>query len=100
MASTVVCFSCGESSTFQERIGLREECEKCSSDLHVCKNCRFYDPGAYNECKESSADVVLEKERANFCDYFEAGSGTYEESKKADLLAQAEALFGKKDEEN
>lgn len=82
---------------FQERIGLREECDKCSADLHSCKCCRFYDPGAYNECKESSADIVRDKERSNFCEYFQAGDGTFEKSKQDELLAQAEALFGKKD---
>ena len=81
--------------SFADRVGFREECEQCSADLHVCKNCRFYDESAYNECRESSADVVREKERANYCDYFEPGEGSYKSSNKDDLLAQAEALFMK-----
>lgn len=96
MAVQVRCFSCGTINDTGERVGRRDECSQCMADLHVCKNCRFYDPQAYNECKETSADVVVEKERSNFCDFFEAGDGTFEKSKKEDLLAQAEALFGKK----
>ena len=96
MALQVVCFSCGNKIDVVERVGIREECDKCSADLHVCKNCRFYDVTAYNECKEPSADVVREKDRANYCDYFEPGGGSFEKSKRDDLLAQAEALFGKK----
>ncbi|MEM7646740.1 MAG: hypothetical protein AAF203_07525 [Pseudomonadota bacterium] len=93
----VICFSCGHKNQVSERVGRRDECSSCMADLHVCKNCRFYDPGAYNECKESSADVVREKEESNFCDFFEVGAGNYSASKKDELLAQAEALFGKKD---
>ena len=96
MAVQVRCFSCGTTNDTGERVGRRDECSQCMADLHVCKNCRFYDPQAYNECKETSADVVVEKERSNFCDFFEAGDGTFEKLKKEDLLAQAEALFGKK----
>lgn len=80
-----------------DRVGRRDECSQCSADLHCCKNCRFYDASSYNECRESSADVVREKERANFCDYFEPGEGSYSQSQRDDLLAQAEALFGKKE---
>ena len=93
----LTCFSCGAKNPIIGRVSRRDECFKCHADLHVCKNCRFYDPGAYNECKESSADVVREKEESNFCDYFEPGSGSFEKSKKEDLLAAAEALFGKKE---
>ncbi len=97
MALKVQCFSCGTINEVSERVGRRDECEKCFTDLHVCKNCRFYDPAAYNECKETSADVVREKEEANFCDYFEPGSGSHQKDERDTLLAQAEALFGKKE---
>ena len=96
MIGAVSCFHCGTSNSFAERLSLRAECEKCGNDLHVCKNCRFYDPGAYNECKESSAEEVRDKERSNHCDYFQAGSGSFQKDKKDELMAQAEALFKKK----
>jgi len=53
-----------------QQIGRREMCPHCGADLHACLNCRFYDPGAYNACREPQAERGLEKERANFCDYF------------------------------
>ena len=96
-AIKLICFSCGTENEVVDKVGRRDECSKCMADLHACKNCRFYDPSAYNECKETSADVVREKEESNFCDYFEPGSGSFEKSNKDDLLAQAEALFGKKE---
>lgn len=91
------CFHCGEKLQFKDRIGLREECPKCRNDVHVCKNCKFYDSKAYNECTEPTAEVCREKDRANHCDYFVAGSGGGSGAKsKDDLLSAAEALFKRK----
>jgi len=58
-----------------QKPGRREECSSCGADLHACKNCRFYDATAYNECREPSAERVKEKERSNFCDYFKFKAG-------------------------
>lgn len=52
------------------KIGRREVCSGCGKDLHVCRNCRFYDPQAYNACREPQAERVIDKDRSNFCDYF------------------------------
>jgi hypothetical protein len=59
----------------------------------------FHDPSCDNQCREPQADRVLEKERANFCDYFKpkTGGGSGAPSRE-DLKAAADALFnfGKK----
>lgn len=92
----ITCFHCQKTTTSISKIGFRDECGFCRSDLHVCKNCEFYDPKAYNECRETSADVVREKERANFCDFFNGREGTSSPGDKAaKLKAAAEALFKK-----
>ncbi len=92
----IFCFSCKKSNTFQEKVGFRDECMHCRADLHACKNCEFYDVKAYNECRESSADVVREKDRANFCDFFNPRKGELSlDDQKAKLKAAAEALFKK-----
>lgn len=93
---SAVCFSCRKELKFQGIVGRRDECPHCGADAHVCKNCEFYDPKVYNECRETSAEVVREKERANFCDYFSLQkNGSSVEDKKAALRAAAEALFKK-----
>lgn len=71
----VRCHGCGAERELaaSERIGFREACESCDRDLHVCLNCRFHDPSAYNECRESNAERVGDRDRANRCDYFSAG---------------------------
>ncbi|PIT98871.1 MAG: hypothetical protein COT74_14005 [Bdellovibrionales bacterium CG10_big_fil_rev_8_21_14_0_10_45_34] len=79
-------------------VGRSEDCPKCGADLRVCLNCSLYDPNSYHECRESSAELVKEKDRANFCDHFEptAQMTSGGASKPMDLLAQADALFKKK----
>ncbi|MBC7742098.1 MAG: hypothetical protein H7061_07870 [Bdellovibrionaceae bacterium] len=92
------CFHCKKEHSFKDRIGFRDECEHCRTDLHACKNCEFHDAKVYNECRESSADVVREKDRANFCDHFTPRMGLGSaEAEKAKLKAVADALFKKKD---
>lgn len=93
----VVCFSCQKKVPTFGSVGRRDECPFCKADLHVCKNCAHYDKTAYNECREPVAGVVLEKDRANFCDHFVPGQGAGAAGKSAqDLRAAAEALFKKK----
>jgi hypothetical protein len=96
------CFNCGKLISFTERVGFRAECEHCHADARVCKNCKFYDVKAYNECREPSAEVVQIKDRSNRCDYFQpngggdAGAGVSATTAKDDLVSAAEALFKKK----
>ena len=89
------CFSCKKIILPALPIGRRDECEHCGADLHACLHCKFHDTGSYNECKESSATVVKEKERANFCDYFVWQSKSYDKDQSESLLQAAESLFKK-----
>lgn len=91
------CFSCQREIRTVERVGRTESCE-CGADLHCCRNCRFYDPSAYNECRETQAERVLDKERANFCDYFELGGlpAVGPKNDAAQARRRLEALFRKK----
>jgi len=64
------CFHCKKPLEIDRKVGRGETCPYCHADLHCCLNCVFYDPGAYNECRESQAERVLDKDRGNFCEYF------------------------------
>ena len=91
-----LCFSCQKELPIIDKVGFREECYSCRADVHCCKNCDFYDPKSYNECRETSADVVREKDRANYCDFFKPNMAGKEKSSQADAMkAAAEALFKK-----
>ena len=95
------CFACGESIALAsgERVAFRDSCPRCATDLHICRNCSYYDPGAYNACRESNAEWVADRERANRCDYFSPGRGAPDASGGGTELERAHAalksLFGK-----
>jgi hypothetical protein len=91
------CWSCGTELAALD-YGRADTCPKCRRDTRTCRGCEFYDRGSNNDCREPSADPVLDKERSNFCDYFrpKAGlSGTGTTSRDTQKAA-AEALFRKK----
>lgn len=87
----------------KQNISLRDVCEKCGSDLHCCKNCVFYSLSVYNECKETQADRILDKEKANYCDYFKAKTLIHEnktnasklQDSKQDIYKKLDDLFSK-----
>jgi len=93
------CHACGRVFEIRERVGFRDACEGCGADLHVCLNCGFHDPGAHNQCRESQADPVAEKDRANRCEWFRAtgpAGARGVDRKQDDARAKLDALFGKK----
>lgn len=98
----LTCFKCQKVNSISDKVHFRDECEFCGQDLHACKQCQNYDEASYNECKDSAADRILDKEKSNYCDFYiakadgSASSSNASAPSKADLLAQAEALFKKK----
>ncbi|MGD9159587.1 MAG: hypothetical protein PVG39_14335 [Desulfobacteraceae bacterium] len=64
------CVFCGKKVPVEGKISRRDICPHCQRDLRCCKQCKFYDHHAYNECKEVMAERISDKERSNFCDYF------------------------------
>ena len=91
-----MCKKCGKTvnQTFITRLST---CEFCGADLHSCINCKFYSPESHYQCHETIDELVSDKERANFCDYFviSALSGTSKDNKDKANEARAafEALF-------
>lgn len=77
-------------------VGRRDVCPSCMTDIRCCKMCQYYDIKAYNDCRETSADRIVDKEKANFCDYFKIGSSEVDpDQSRKDALAKAAALFKK-----
>ena len=70
----IACWACGNKWEFSPPMGRSESCERCGWDARVCKNCRFYDAHAYRECVEEQAELVKDKDKRNFCSYFESKS--------------------------
>ena len=89
------CYKCGEE--FEMRVYRNTECPSCGKDAKVCLNCKFYSPGSHWDCSESIREAVREKDRANFCDFFEISSnykGSSGRSKKDDAQKAFDSLFG------
>ena len=92
------CHFCGAAMTLGEPIGREATCESCGRDLRCCLQCRHYDTHYNNDCTETMADPVVDKDRRNFCEYFYfnrapftgGGSGV---DRKADARSKLEGLF-------
>jgi hypothetical protein len=67
-----LCHNCGTEWISEHRFpGRTETCTACGYDLTCCLNCKLYDASAPNQCKSPTTELVLDKEKANFCDEFE-----------------------------
>ncbi|HEU4486660.1 MAG TPA: hypothetical protein VFR96_14330 [Povalibacter sp.] len=94
----LICWKCGASlADYTLPLRRLEECRACRAELHVCKLCEWYSTAVAKHCREPIAEEVKDKERANFCDYFQprpdAWSGTPLDQ-AAQARAQLDALFG------
>lgn len=91
------CYKCNTELEFSdaETISRNEECPKCYASLRSCNMCQFYDQNSYNECREPTADRIVDKEKANFCDHYKIHTGQKYEDTKSNALSAAEALFKK-----
>ena len=67
------CWKCGKKIDYPSgsRVLRADACPQCSSDLHCCRNCQFYDPGKHNQCAETQPEWVRDKKAANHCDWFQ-----------------------------
>lgn len=102
------CAACGHTIVPREYVGRRDTCPECGAELRSCRQCSFRDPAAYNECSEPQAERVLDKDRANFCEYYAFRSGVQKVGgdrshrpsagtrAASDARADLEALFRKK----
>jgi hypothetical protein len=72
----MLCFCCKTEVAITGKVSRMDSCPKCHSDLHVCLNCFFYDPFAHKQCREPVTEVVRDKEKANFCEYFSPNQKT------------------------
>jgi hypothetical protein len=59
--------------------------------------CEFFDPQIGKGCQEPIAEEVLEKERANFCNFFQVRANAFQPAAHNDdgaARAALDALFG------
>ncbi|MEC9375723.1 MAG: hypothetical protein VYA80_05050 [Pseudomonadota bacterium] len=91
--SGLVCWRCGLGlDQLSLPLSRMDECPECKVHLHVCKMCQNFDPSVTLSCREDDAEEVREKQSANFCDYFKAANGAFDQNiAKVEQLAKIEA---------
>lgn len=101
MTQPLVCWNCGASLADVPRpISRHASCDRCFNELHCCRLCRHYDPQRTLQCFEDRADPPLQKENANFCDYFSPRANAFEgaTADRSDAArSRLDGLFGKSD---
>ena len=93
----LVCWSCGASLEDVPRpISRHSNCLKCYQQLRCCRLCRSYDERFDNKCGDERADPPVEKETANFCDFFRPRANAFipdEAEGASDAITKLDALF-------
>lgn len=95
---SIKCYKCGKHLDLSagKDIHRSENCTSCFSSIRCCRMCEFYDTKAYNDCREPTADRIVDKEKANFCDFFKlASSSNNIEENTRSAVDIANALFKK-----
>ena len=93
------CHQCGWEWTLTGQPGRSETCHQCGADLKVCLNCVSYEARSAYQCRDRRADLVPDKQLANFCEYFEFVRRVWMLKADGDTRAQAardqlKKLFG------
>lgn len=66
------CSLCGTQVNIEVGgITLEAQCPKCKTDLHTCKNCVSFDPGARFQCRKPVTERIAKKDLRNECVIFE-----------------------------
>ena len=88
------CWKCNYEIVLIDKVVRQDTCPSCDADLRCCKNCRFWDPGAHNQCRENLSEYVPDRQKANFCASFEIRRGKPGQAEDINAAkSKLEALF-------
>lgn len=64
-------------------------------EKHICINCKFFLKGAHYDCRENIDELVKDKDRPNFCEYFalDEEKAKQNELSKKEKASSAEEAF-------
>jgi hypothetical protein len=99
----IECWRCGTAvKSDQLPLTRLEQCLHCHVDLYVCRLCRSWNPRYTSKCSHDHAEPPLDRERANFCQYFRPAAGAFRNAGAPSgetARTGLEALFGAGSEE-
>ncbi len=58
--------------------------------------CQYFDPNVAKKCTEDDAEEVIEKERLNFCEWYQPAASTFDPQRAAEesqARGELESLF-------
>lgn len=64
------CWRCGYRLR-QTDYDYETNCPGCRTATRVCRNCRFFSNSDPNQCSQTAAKLVANKQSANRCEFFE-----------------------------
>lgn len=85
------CYKCGE--PFADDGGeviADSACTRCSSWLHSCANCLYYDEYSQKKCREARAPFVFDRLGKNECAFFKVRQRVIEDRQKKKMSPRAE----------
>ena len=98
MSEKLVCWRCGESlKVLPLPLSRLAECPSCRAELHTCRLCLHYEAHTQRKCREIRAEEVINKERANYCDWFKPRANVFDaraQIKASAAKSNLDALFG------
>ena len=98
MVKRLTCWSCGELATEHPLpLSTYAECRFCRAQLHTCRLCQNWNPTLRTSCNEIRAEDVTDREKANFCNWFDPRPDAYQVQNEQELQSartQLNSLFG------
>ncbi len=67
----LLCWSCGKPTGIKGKVFRADTCVDCMAALRSCRGCKHFEPTRRFQCIESIEKSIPEKDKANFCDYFQ-----------------------------
>ena len=67
----LICWNCGRPTGIEGRVMRNDQCPHCMADLRCCRGCRHFDPYARGQCRENIDKTIVNKEKSNFCDFYQ-----------------------------
>ena len=89
----VKCAACAAQAP--PNIGLASTCPNCKGDLHTCRQCTYFDPGARFQCQKPITARIVNKNANNTCELFAARTVVERETTSGGAPTDARQAFAK-----
>jgi len=89
----VKCTACGAKAP--TNITIESTCPNCRAELHACRQCAYFDPGARFECSKTILKRIVNKNARNTCELFAPRTVVERETSSGPPTNDARQAFAK-----